>query len=714
MITGAKKKALSPKEKEFAQLLSEGCKVPEAARRVFGWKCEKFTPEDVKARALAQSRRVKDYVSKVGESTLEKAVIEETIDRSKPTDWDNLHLYAYKKLIEIRDDPNRRAQVRYEALLAIEKLSDPAQDINLIWKYIETVWQGLTAHCPCCHEDFPLAKIKNERLEEHLKFEEKQTLVPISSETDRRLYLLDLADRRRSPKNHPGQMVVLTAPERHIIVQGSARIGKSLALAGQGLLHLMIPGSNVWILARTYDDARWEFEYICNFLYTMFYPVQKYMYNISLDRKGGDVRIVTKWGAELEVRSGKSKGSITGQELDAILVAEPGWVEADLFEEVRARMSSRLGRIFAFGTPKGFGNFLGRMTRMASRDLRTGKKLPTDSLRIENGCSWGKSVLLYHFKPEQNPEYVQSELDVARSELTDAEFASEFEGVMVQDKDKKFPFFRPSHLQKIMSEQLENCTIVVGVDQGTRNFAGIIIGWDGDKVYVLDEYFDNSGDNTIKAHLIKFNFEIPGILMSLRVPSEKWALTIFDVDPKIDSELEEMKNEGKAWKTNYTFKPKNEKDYMNWREETCQFINILAKADRIVFCAATEMLLEDAMEVVGVPDNRQNENSSKTRKGWIVSNQWRGDHVLDAFLLAMWTIYQKMSIPAMQRAQGETVYEHIQKQQEFDMKKREAEELKGFTRLPSEQEMFKDTFGYEAPKSNNFLPGKGRYHYNDA
>lgn len=711
---GAKKKSLTLQEQKFAMLLSENYSATEAARKAFGWKCDRFTAEELKARSLAQSARVKDYVSKLVEKKLEQEVLESAVDETTPTDWNNIHFYAYKHLKEIRDNPSKPSRMRWEAVQAIEQLSDPAQDINLIWKYIEAVWAGFTAHCPCCHEDFPLAAIKNPQLEKQLKFEEKPPIPMLLEPIDRRLDLLDKADKRRSPRSHPSQMRAISALERHVVALGKARAGKSTCLGQFGLLNILMPGANIWILGRTYDDAKYEFEYIQSFLFTMFYPVEKHMYTVHFDKKTGDASIQTRWGAELTVKSGKAKGSITGQELDCMLVAEPGWVDADLFEEVRARMSSRLGRIFALGTPKGFGNFLGRMVKLSQRDMRTGKKLEPGSRLIANGSKWAQSLLVYDFDAKDNPEYVLSELETARLELTEAEYASEFEGKMVVDQDKKFPFIKPHHLQQITPEDVDYCSVVVGVDQGPRNFAAIIVGWDGKKLYCIDEYFDGTGENTMKANLIKVNNAVPQKLMKLRIPQEKWALTIFDADPPLGTQLEEMKVEGKEWKTDFTFRPKNEKDFMNWREETIQFINQLGMTNAIVFCPATEILHEQIMEVIALPDDPRNENSSKTRKGWLVNDMWRGDHILDSLLLATWTIYQNMVLPQKRRPDSGTIWQQIEKNQEFEMQKREAEELKGFTKVKQEEEIFSDIFGFDKPKLSTFNSGRNRSHYPDA
>lgn len=1072
---GQAKKTISEAEKRFAELIADGLTTKQAAQKVFRWKCEKFTTEEVQARTLANSRRVKEYIAKVIEERTERAALEDAIDSSTPSDWNNIHQYAFNELKKIRDSKVQNARVRYQALLALEKLADPAQDINLIWRYIETIWQGFTAHCPCCHSEFPLTKIKNERLDAHRDFKKEPDLEEIPDWIDRRLYLIGCGEKRRTP--HKSQLRAIKAEERHVVGLGLARGGKcnyakdkviladgsyveaetlinksfdilaygpngkqiktrafawnngikpvyriesrsgrvifrtdnhpllgasnskrgqgmrtqigqsdwveiknlkeknlilvprkinicpstnsysindckllgyllgdggttvhvtftqlegrtkedfrelvkkydcipidksnltisvkgrtiktnhvlklvrdwkinckakekklpdwawklpdeglalvinrlyacdgwvskkeigislaseelirgvqiallrlgingalherktsytdkktkekrgfkawtltirskrdcilfskkvgifgkeealnsviekqlkaedridfretgcpigymwdeikSIELVGKhltvgisvpnyetfissyvehnslcqgqlGLLYILIPGSQLWLLGRTYEDARYEFEYIEAFLYTMFYPVEKHMYNITFDKKTGDASITTRWGSELNVKSGKSKGSITGQELDAILVAEPGWVEAELFEEVRARMSSRLGRIFAFGTPKGFGNFLGRMMRMATRNMRTGKKLAPGSKLIKNGCSWKESILVYDFDAKDNPEYVLSELETAKGELTESEYASEFEGRAVSDKDKKFPFVKPSHIVSETPDEIIDCSIVLGVDQGPKNFAALLVGYDGNKIYFIDEYFDNTGDNTIKSNLIRLNSATPGRLITLKIPPEKWILSIFDTDPSIDSQLEEMIVEGRPWKTEFTFKPKNKVNMANWREEVVEYINQMARNDKLVFCPKADLLHEQLMEVIAVPDSANSDTVSKVRKNWLVSDTWRGDHVLDAMMHAVWTIYSGALTITKTRERSENIWEYLEKEQEYDRRKSEAQELRSSKK---EQEIYSDVFGEEPTRSSSFIPRVSRNYYPDA
>jgi len=689
----ARTKRISPKEKKFAFLLKTGYKPKEAARKSFGWKCEPNTRENQQARDLARSPRVRKEIARLLELDKHEETVENILTETKQLDWENILRFAFDRLEHVRDDSSVPANARWEAIKALEKINDPSQDLNLIYRWIDLVWEGFSAHCPCCHEDFPLAKVQNQKLYEYrLSYDDKPYTVR-ESEIDRRLYLLRQADRRRLP--HKTQMIALTAPERHVIGQGAARGGKSFLLAMFAIMFVLIPGVEIWILARVYDDARSEFEFIEGFLKTLFHPVDRYMYSVTKDKKSGDVSIVTKWGSEIRCKSGKSAGSITGRELEAALVAEPGWVPADLFEELRARMSSRLGRIIALGTPKGFGGFLGRLKRMGTRDMSTGRRLPPGARLIVNGSPWGKSMLDFKIRPEDNPEYVQSELESAKSELTEREYAAEFAGEMVAEADAKFPFITPACLQEIRKDDIAESTFIVGVDQGERNFASCLVSWDGDIVRVISEYLDQT-DNTVKNNLVTLNKLWPAVIGTCGGQPDKWVMTIFDADPPIWGQLTELEQEARPWKTEFTYRPKNVKELLNWREETCMFINQLARDGKLIFDGTqADLLHEQLMEALIRPVPEGQESASTYKKGWIIRDAMRGEHVPDAFLLAMWVILSgQVSIPENYQPPGNT-YEEAQRAFEYNVAASEARELRGFKKPPEHDGpdgLFEDIF----------------------
>ncbi len=697
----------TPNELRFAKALASGLKPQEAYSKIFKVPCNPYTPESQKAKDLARSVRVKEETDKQKTILQAQAQAQNITLTSQVENWDSIYKFAFDRLVSIRDDTAVAARTRFQSIQALEKLNDPAQDINLIFKYVDLVWGGLTAHCPCCHESFALSKIKNKRLTEWRKENEIELFPPVLEEPiERKLYLLKQGEKRRVP--HPAQMIALKAEERHVIARGSARAGKSFLMGMFAYLIGLLPGVEIWILARVYDDAQSEVEYLTQFLTTAFYPLHKNVFDIEMDKKTGECAIKTKWGTVIKVKSAKSKGSISGRELEAALVAEPGWVDGDLFEEVRARMSSRLGRIITMGTPKGFGGFLGRLIQMTSRDMRTGKKLPPQSRLIANGCKWPQSILEYAIDPRDNPEYVKSEIETARSELTKAEFESEFEGKMTNDASLKFPQITDKCLRTIRREEYQEMVFVQGIDQGERNFGGCTLGWDGHTIYVIDEYFDNEENVTIKSNLIKLNGSIPSYIRLKGGNSDRWKLTIFDVDPPIGGQLEDMSRENRPWKTEFTFRPKNDKEFLNWREETCMWANEMAKDGRLIFSAEDCDLLHEQLKeaLIRVP-SAESDGSNLTKKGWIVKNKWRGDHTMDSWLLAMWTIYNNQLDIEMSKPETHDVLELAKKAFDYKRIMEEKKELNGGISPTEANEIYENFFG----TTPNF--GNSCYHYGD-
>lgn len=646
------RKRLSLKDKEFCRLIAEAGLGPiEAARKAYGWRCESPGDYDYEAALnLAKSNAMQKEIAKIRAKAvkLEEAkniAITGSIDAVKLRD------FAISRLIEIRDDVNTKSSIRFQAIKALEKLHDPSSDINLIWRWIDIAWRGLKGHCPRCHHSFPLSVIKNKKLDEFRRLSGvgSQYKIP-ETDLERRLEILKLADKRNYP--HPGQIKALEAPERNIIGTAAARSGKSVLLAMFSLLGLLVPGAEIWIIARIYEDARSEVEYLKKFISSLFYPYQNYLVKEIEDKKSGELIISTKWGSELRVRSAKSKGSITGRELDLAIVAEPGWVDESIYEEIRARMSSRLGRIIALGTPKGVAGFIGRMVNATGRDPKTGKiiRLTPEQRLIKNGCPWNISTLVYQLNPQDNPAYVKSELDAARMELTDAEYDSEFRGLMVAEQGAKFPHIKQEHLKHIDSGFFSNCIFGLGIDQGPVNFGAVLVAWNGKTMVPCYEYFDSS-DWTMRRNLSFLRREVPNWIRKLGGNHINWIVTACDRDPPIWQILEEMKDDGIIWPHDLILRHQNNRRINeNWRRTNQEMINNLSRTDNLLFHLSSEysseprvspgasLLHTQMIDALDDPEDRERESRAGIKKGWIVNDPWRQDHVLDAFFYVSWAI----------------------------------------------------------------------------
>jgi hypothetical protein len=727
-VTNRPKKQLTPKERHFVKIMADtGMGGIEAARIAFQWRCEPGSSESQKAKDLARSPRVKEAMAE-----LEGKVVRETqaqIDLKQEFGELNrgkLRDYAFKVLKSVRDNPQSKAATRYNAIKILKKLHDPGKDVNLIWQWMDIAWRYQTAHCPCCHKSFALSAVKNSGLDKWRIAAKKAPLKKHLPEKALQLMeLIKLADKRRTP--HAGQIKALAAPERHIIGLGAARAGKSYLLALFAILAVCLPGVEIWILGETYDRTVSEVEYIQKFLNAIFYPHFDAFFNVSSDKKTGELTMTTKWGSMIKVKSAKAKGSITARAVELALCAEPGWLPADIYEEIRARMSERLGRIIALGTPKGVGAFVGRMSNMTGRDPDTGKIIrwkPEERL-IKNGAPWGVSMLKMNLSPTDNPEYVKEELKSARMELTDEEYASEFEGIGVAAEGLKFAEIKDRHLQNLPENFFDKAVFVLGCDQGPKNFGACLVAFDGHRAVTCWEYF-NGDTTTMKRNLARLRAKVPKWIHTLGGNSANWKLTITDIDPPLYGAFEELEEEGHRWPTEIITRHRNNARMGdNWRRENQEFINGMARRDRMIFHDSHVRVIDDdespggeamhdqTMQVVDRPDNPDKESKGGSDKGWQVSDPWRSDHVLDAWYFCMWAIFiEELRVPSTFGRPIDTDDPWGDQKAAFDYTRemQERSELRGHKDGPSNsRDIFQNAFGYRGLSRGGLAGGKGNY-----
>jgi hypothetical protein len=680
----------------------------DAARQAFGWPCEPKSSTAQKAVNLNRSPRIVQYKHQLSYKLDQEVTAQQVLSNTTDVEFDSLRQFIYRRLESIRDDVNAPGNSRFKAISALQKMVDPAADINLILMWIDLVWNAAMAHCPCCHSNFPLSKVINPKLDQFRDDVELPKDCPSETLLERRLNVLTRADTRKKP--HPGQLKALSAPERNVAGLGAARAGKSLLLAQFALLAFLIPGVEIWILARVYADASSEVEYLDKFLNTLFFPYSKHIIDRRFDSKTEEMVLESKWGSVLRIKSAKAKGSISGRELELALIAEPGWVQDDIYNHLRARMTSRLGRTILLGTPQGFGGILGRFTNMTGKDARgVSRRIPTNERTIAAGCPWNISLLKYSMLPEDNPEYVLSELAAARQELTEAEYASEFQGLMSSAEGAMFPQLAERHLTTIPKGLYENCYWVLGVDQGPKNFAGCLLGFDGQTVVVVNEYFDND-PMTMKSKMEILRNLVPTWILKAGGNPANWILTIFDVDPPLLNELGEFEAQGRPWPTNLTFRIKDKKgrwNQENWRKETYEYVNSLAQP-------AKANLYFDNMNCDFLHDQLLRAQARKgdeglKQKGWIIQDPIRADHVVDAFIMALFTILSGQLIIPDRDFRVDDPFADAKKAFEYRLREDENKELSGMNGGKSRVQpdvTFQNVFGRKRSNEPAFKPTK--------
>jgi hypothetical protein len=348
------------------------------------------------------------------------------------------------------------------------------------------------------------------------------------------------------------------------------------------------------------------------------------------------------------------------------------------------------------------------MLKITSRSF-TGKKVKPEDKLIVNGCPWGQSMVILNVNAEDNPAYVRSEKEAAKHELTDAEYASEFEGLVASAAGAKFPCVQASHRRKVGRKEVELAIWILGVDQGERNFGACLQAWNGQTIYTMREFFDKT-DTTIKANMIGLNDKVPAILRTAGGNSDFWNMTIFDADPPVHNILLELEEENRQWKTEITFRPKNKKDQLSWRIETCLWLNEMAKSGNLIFDESCDLLHEQVMEALRGPED---DTETEKKKGWIIKDAYRGDHVVDAWLMGCYLMMVGAVKPQPASENKIEAFEEQRRAFEYQRLSSETKELTGYGSEYRksgmwEDELFTKLVGHKPRRS-----GSNYWHYPD-
>jgi len=150
----------------------------------------------------------------------------------------------------------------------------------------------------------------------------------------------------------------------------------------------------------------------------------------------------------------------------------------------------------------------------------------------------------------------------------------------------------------------------------------------------------------------------------------------------------------------------------NWRRETYEYLNSLAQRTNpnLYFDVNNCDFLHDQL----LRAQARKGDDSMARKGWIIQDAVRGDHVPDAFIMALFTIMSGQLIIPDREFGVDDVYSDAKKAFDYNIRKYENEELKGFVKKnPTPDEQFKETFGRPRRRNDGVLQPKQAWHYRD-
>ncbi|MCK6440698.1 MAG: terminase family protein [Planctomycetes bacterium] len=284
--------------------------------------------------------------------------------------------------------------------------------------------------------------------------------------------------RQLDYRPHTGQREFHDSDARFKLLIAGARFGKSLATAREALSLLAIPGTRGWIVAPSYRLGEKELRYIVDDLRGLGWGSLRANYGGTT----GPSSLITPWGAELHALSAMQPDNLLGEELDWLVLSESARLDTDVWTRyLRARLTTREGRMFAPSTPAGY-NWLHELY------LRG----------LDPSFPQWRS---FHYRTADNPLIGADEIEEARRTLPPETFAEQFEGAFTSRAGLIYPEFEPRLHVRERFDFAGDWERVGAMDFGYANpmvllFAAI---GQGGRVVIYDEYF--AIGRTLSAHL---------------------------------------------------------------------------------------------------------------------------------------------------------------------------------------------------------------------
>lgn len=292
---------------------------------------------------------------------------------------------------------------------------------------------------------------------------------------------------------HESQKKIATCPKRFRVVNCGRRFGKtSLAIAEMAGKAYTKKNRKVCYIAPTFQQAR----DICWVeLVKVLEPVTNKVNETRLE-----ITIQTQDGGKstLMLRGWESVDTLRGQAFDFIVVDEiasmRNW-EENWNTILRPTLTDRKGEVLFISTPKGFNHFY-------------------DLFNMQNDKEKGGDYASFHFTSYDNPFISKEELDAAKKEISEDQFAQEYladfrkqEGLVYKEFDRKLHLYDGDIPRGIVSR-------MAGVDFGYTNPAAVVhIIKDSDNHYWIEKEFYQVGQTDAKvADYVKsqnFNLVFP-------------------------------------------------------------------------------------------------------------------------------------------------------------------------------------------------------------
>lgn len=264
----------------------------------------------------------------------------------------------------------------------------------------------------------------------------------------------------------------------HVHIAGR-RTGKSFGAAILAFAKLLEPNQQVMVVAPNFSLSSIIWDYVTDLIKQLDIEVDRF------NQKDKVVKLIN--GSIFRLLSANNRDSLVGRAANLLIVDEAAIIPNDEYftRDLRPALSTFTdSRCLWISTPRGKGNYLYQYYLRGLDDEYD---------------EWGAS--LYSWRA--NPRLSEKDVQEAKRSMTRALYLQEYECEWTTTEAQIYEYLDE---QKHIGEYKDYnfVEVIAGLDVGYRDpNAFIVIGYDGDKYYILDEYVSQESTTSQLAEVIQ-------------------------------------------------------------------------------------------------------------------------------------------------------------------------------------------------------------------
>lgn len=261
------------------------------------------------------------------------------------------------------------------------------------------------------------------------------------------------------------------------------RTGKSYGAAILAFTKLLEPNQQVMVVAPNFSLSSIIWDYVTDLIKQMDIEVERF------NQKDKVVRLIN--GSIFRLLSANNRDSLVGRAANLLIVDEAAIIPNDEYfiRDLRPALSTFTdSRCLWISTPRGKGNYL------YSYYLRGNDPEYED---------WGSAVHTWR----SNPRLSEKDVEEAKKSMTRAMYLQEYECEWTTTESQIYEYLEEAkHIGDYTGERF--IEVIAGLDVGYRDDnAFIVIGYDGERYFILDEYVSKESTTSQLAEVIQDKIE---------------------------------------------------------------------------------------------------------------------------------------------------------------------------------------------------------------